>query len=200
MATASIGASGVDAGQGGDLGSVALQWIAGDRRARIVMAADLAVRWASEQAQALIAEKRGLALRNGMLWLDGTEQHLRFVEFVASLGKSVKSLVLAEKDGGLVFRGIAMEADGERLACLELICADTQFAAEYCDFGPVFRLTPAETRTAMLLLRGLRAAEIASMAKLSIGTVRTHIRHIYPKVGARSREELVWRLAPYRIV
>jgi DNA-binding CsgD family transcriptional regulator len=45
----------------------------------------------------------------------------------------------------------------------------------------------------------MTAAEIASRTHLSVGTVRTHIRRIYLKVGVKSREGLLGRFAPYSL-
>lgn len=48
-------------------------------------------------------------------------------------------------------------------------------------------LTPAETRTLGELTRGLSYDEIAEKFDVSLSTVRTHIQHIYDKLGVRSR-------------
>ncbi len=51
-------------------------------------------------------------------------------------------------------------------------------------------LTPREADVLDLLQRGRSNAEIASTLHVSVETVRTHARHIYRKLGVRTRREL----------
>jgi DNA-binding CsgD family transcriptional regulator len=55
----------------------------------------------------------------------------------------------------------------------------------------LFGLTQAETAVAADLVKGLDAGAIAHRAGVSVGTVRTHIRHIFEKAGVRSQAQLV---------
>jgi DNA-binding CsgD family transcriptional regulator len=50
----------------------------------------------------------------------------------------------------------------------------------------------------LALLHGHSAETISKQQKLSINTVRTHIRHAYEKLDITCREALWRRLAPYR--
>jgi len=51
-------------------------------------------------------------------------------------------------------------------------------------------LTPREADVLDLLQRGRSNAEIAASLHVSVETVRTHARHIYRKLGVRTRREL----------
>jgi DNA-binding NarL/FixJ family response regulator len=51
-------------------------------------------------------------------------------------------------------------------------------------------LTPREADVLGLLQRGRSNAEIAASLHVSVETVRTHARHIYRKLGVRTRREL----------
>lgn len=51
-------------------------------------------------------------------------------------------------------------------------------------------LTPREADVLDLLQRGRSNAEIAATLHVSVETVRTHARHIYRKLGVRTRREL----------
>jgi len=55
-------------------------------------------------------------------------------------------------------------------------------------------LTPRERDVVALLLGGASTRQIASDAHLTVGTVHTYLKRIYPKLGVRSRLELVVRL------
>jgi len=54
-------------------------------------------------------------------------------------------------------------------------------------------LTEGETRVLRYLPTHLSAAAIAAELYLSANTVRTHLRHLYRKLGAHSRQEAVQR-------
>ncbi len=55
-------------------------------------------------------------------------------------------------------------------------------------------LTPRERDVVALLISGASTREIASEAHLTVGTVHTYLKRIYPKLGVRSRLELVVRM------
>jgi DNA-binding CsgD family transcriptional regulator len=52
------------------------------------------------------------------------------------------------------------------------------------------QLTPQERQVAQLAARGLTTKEIASQLVLSPKTIETHLRHVFQKLGVRSRTEL----------
>jgi len=58
---------------------------------------------------------------------------------------------------------------------------------------PGERLTESETRVLRYLPTHLGASEIAAELYLSANTVKTHLRHLYRKLGAHSRREAVQR-------
>lgn len=59
--------------------------------------------------------------------------------------------------------------------------------------GPVEELTESEIRVLRYLPSNLSAPEIAGEVFLSTSTVKTHMRHIYEKLGAHKRTEAVER-------
>jgi LuxR family transcriptional regulator, maltose regulon positive regulatory protein len=59
------------------------------------------------------------------------------------------------------------------------------------DARPLEVLTHGETRVLRYLPTNLSAREIADELYLSVNTVKTHQRHLYQKLGARSRSEAV---------
>jgi LuxR family transcriptional regulator, maltose regulon positive regulatory protein len=62
------------------------------------------------------------------------------------------------------------------------------------------QLSEAELRVARYLPSNLKAPEIASELCVSPNTVRTHLRHIYAKLGAHSRGEAVARARALRLL
>jgi DNA-binding CsgD family transcriptional regulator len=51
-------------------------------------------------------------------------------------------------------------------------------------------LTPGERRVVRLALEGRTNPEIAQQLFVTAKTVETHLRHVYQKLGVRSRREL----------
>lgn len=60
--------------------------------------------------------------------------------------------------------------------------------------APLCTLTVQELRALRLLGKGASNVEIASQMGVAVSTVRTHLKHVYEKLGLRSRTEAV-RLA-----
>jgi DNA-binding NarL/FixJ family response regulator len=59
---------------------------------------------------------------------------------------------------------------------------------------PAELLSPREYEVLGLIARGYRNQEIATALVLSLSTVKVHVRHIFEKLGVRSRSEAVTRL------
>jgi DNA-binding CsgD family transcriptional regulator len=55
-------------------------------------------------------------------------------------------------------------------------------------------LTPRERDVVALLMSGASTRQIASETHLTVGTVHTYLKRIYPKLGVRARVELVARM------
>jgi DNA-binding CsgD family transcriptional regulator len=56
-------------------------------------------------------------------------------------------------------------------------------------------LTPRETEVHELLAQGLTNDEIARLLYISVSTTKVHIKHIFEKLGVRSRAEAVRALS-----
>lgn len=84
----------------------------------------------------------------------------------------------AERDGTL---GSGPRAAGETLEHERSVA---KLAADH-------RLSPRETEVLELLAKGRSAPFIAEEFTVSVGTVKTHIRHIYEKLGIHSKQELL---------
>jgi DNA-binding NarL/FixJ family response regulator len=58
----------------------------------------------------------------------------------------------------------------------------------------ILRLSPKEDQVLRLLAKGHRSKEIGDELGIGLGTVNTHVRHIYEKLHVRSRAEAVAQL------
>jgi DNA-binding CsgD family transcriptional regulator len=59
-------------------------------------------------------------------------------------------------------------------------------------------LTRCELAIAQLVATGRTNEEVADVLDRSVNTVKTHLRHVYQKLGVRNRTELVPALAIYQ--
>ncbi len=57
-------------------------------------------------------------------------------------------------------------------------------------------LTPRELEVARLAAEGLTRQEIAGRLNISENSVKTHLEHVYGKLGVRNRLEMEHRLSP----
>lgn len=64
--------------------------------------------------------------------------------------------------------------------------------------SPAAKLSPVELTILQLLARGLLYKEVAVQLGISLGTVRTHVWHIYRKLQVHNRTEAVLKLGPQR--
>lgn len=69
----------------------------------------------------------------------------------------------------------------------------TAFRQPPCEGGVDEALTMREEGILRLLAKGCRSKEVADHLQIGIGTVNTHVRHIYWKLHVRSRAEAVAR-------
>lgn len=103
------------------------------------------------------------------------------------------------KDAGIVEIARAVHAAADHQAVLDPVVQARLIAA--AGAGAVRRpvpraslpddLTPREAEVLSLIARGLSNAEIAATLVVSDATVKTHINHVFAKIGARDRAQAV---------
>jgi LuxR family transcriptional regulator, maltose regulon positive regulatory protein len=89
-------------------------------------------------------------------------------------------------------------AHPELLAVIQDVLAGSSHSRRQA--GALDELSPAELRVLGYLPSDLTAGEIASELYLSANTVRTHLRHIYAKLGAHTRREAVARAREFGLL
>jgi DNA-binding CsgD family transcriptional regulator len=183
-------------------GALALDWLDGDERARLICLGDGALVWANRIGQDDLVAGRDLALRDGIVQSPDRAGQRLFAALLEECGPVLASLVLpcADGDGDCLIRARQIGADAaQRYIGLTFHRTGSEFRALYADLDKVFCLTPAEHRVLGQLIDGSTADAIACAMRLSIETVRSHIRHIYAKLQVSSREGLFSRIRPYRL-
>lgn len=85
----------------------------------------------------------------------------------------------------------------QRVHAGERIVDDASGGAQQAPWpGTTLGLTARQSEVVALLLQGMSNIEIAEALVIDVNTVKTHLRHIYRVLGARSRSQVLARLLP----
>lgn len=186
-----------------EVDDLALKWLALDLRARLIVDRDLRILWSNANATASLAEKCDVHDRKGVLMTVNRGLQRQLEEFVGSCTGKLASwnLPRADGDGSLIIRAqrLSRDDDGQCTYGLLFFGGGSDFTARYADIDRIFNLTASEYRVLLEMIAGHDANGVAAKLDVSIDTVRSHIRGIYAKVGAASREELFSNLRPHRL-
>ena len=107
---------------------------------------------------------------------------------------------LGSLEGGFENVAVADDRNGMSAAAEHAAPAmdDTFFKQKAEEIGDAFRLSPREREILGYIGRGHSSVYIAKTLVISENTVYTHVRNIYRKTGADSREELLEMFIPSR--
>lgn len=173
-------------------------WQAIDGRVRLIISRDGKLLGASQGASRLLAQNDAIA-RTGYFTLacmpSFGKQLQKLLKAKVGVVETV-ALPMSSGDGHYIISVIGISVAAVAIAIQE---ADDNFIPTYADLEAVFGLTHCEMLVVVRLMRGYCAQHIADDLKVSVHTVRAHLRHCYDKLGVSSREELWKRLAPYRL-
>ncbi len=102
------------------------------------------------------------------------------------------------KDAGIAEIARAVHAAADHQALLDPVVQSSLLAAASAGARPApppqilpDDLTPREAEVLSLVARGLSNQEIATTLVVSEATVKTHINHVFAKIGARDRAQAV---------
>ncbi|HYL91424.1 MAG TPA: hypothetical protein VEU32_21925 [Burkholderiales bacterium] len=82
-------------------------------------------------------------------------------------------------------------APGERRAAVWILNTHSPLVPDEDMLGALFRLSRAEARLAIGLLKGLSAAECAEQSGVGVATIRSQLHSIFSKTGVRRQAQLV---------
>lgn len=175
-------------------------WLANDG-ARLLCDASGAVLWLNDAARDALEVSPVLVLRDGILTAMARGGGPALPELLHSPSERIAAYVIGEREDeiGTVVIVRTVEADGVSLRGITLRTIKGRSVFVWPDLTHIYRMTAAERRIAQEVVEGGTAEDLALRLGLSVQTVRTHIRHIYSKVGVSSREGLFARLMPYMV-
>lgn len=160
----------------------------------------------NQRAQAMLANKDGVALRDEQLVLNTRERTRELQERVSRViaqqqsgGTAVvEAMRIPRTSGGelgLVIRPVPEHqwAEAEAVPSAVIFISDplAQAEAPLQVIKQLFGFTPAEASLAMLMANGMTLDEAADAMNVSRNTVRTHLRSVFAKTGVTRQPMLV---------
>ncbi len=167
-------------------GRAAVNWIEGERRARLIVSRDLEVMWMNGAARALSDDGEAFGLEGRRL----APSSPILASLVASAGADEARCTVMPGDGGRRWVAWARQVCAAPTALIGLTLQRARGEARFQALIDHHFLTPSEGRIIEMLLGGAETGRIAQALDISIETLRTHLKHAYQKMGVRSRGEL----------
>ncbi len=181
------------------LKSIAAEWLGVDLCPRLILAHDRTIRWTNARAREILAQVPTVLVAQERLSFRHAVDESRFGEFLEGNDEALRTTAIAF-DGGashVVFRARYIARYDN--FCVEISLDHAGHSPKLANIAQVFGLTSSEAKTAVALFEGESVTGIASLHKVSVGTVRTHVRQIYAKLGTGNREQFFRRLQAFRI-
>ena len=176
-------------------------WIDQEERARVVVDANLTAHWMSSRAKSLMDDNGSVMHRNGRILPRDRRVEGQLRTFVERATNVVSAQCLSDSDSGeqIVVTATRLPRPWEHLVGVTLQRASYDVSVRLADLEQAFGLTRTEARVARHLFCGHTAEETADDLKVSLDTVRTHIKRAYAKLGVSSREHFFHKLTPFVI-
>ncbi len=178
----------------------ALAWLEGEQAALAFLDENLRVVWTNSEAARLLGLLPDISLRDGVLQLQDADEHQRFARNLRQARGQVTACIRLRNGGGrLLLRARDISRSDRRLFGVRLaLVGPGGRPASYDGLDIAYSLSRAEMRVLVAMLGGQPAEQIGRELGIALGTVRTHVRSIYAKVGINCREELFARAQPFR--
>lgn len=161
----------------------------------------------NDVGRALLDQADGLSLRGEKLHIDGRDINRELEAALSTIiqaqrgGKTsvVRALRVPRAGGradlGLVIRPVPGDrgTEGQAIPSAAVFVSDPELEESTSQqiLGELFDLTPAESRLATLLARGLSLSDVARAQNISQHTVRAQLKSIFAKTGVSRQAELV---------
>lgn len=185
-------------GEAGASADLALSILETDRDARFIVGSDLRLVWANQLALKLLECEIDLEVIDLTFRLRDRDDHQTLQSYIA-LGNERGAIPIRWRDGFRIIRIQRLENDEAKRFILTLDGRADGEMVQFAQFDRLYGLTEAEYRITLKMLSGQTADEIAVSSRVSIETVRTHIRRIYVKTSTNSREALLAKLNTFRL-
>lgn len=179
---------------------IVFDWVTRERKARLIVDRSMRLVWANAAAHEMLLQGAHIAL--GDEGVSVRRDELRLMIEQAMRARTEESLFVIEDSddigSDLLVRLERLRDDG----------AKTCFGLQLIRHAPTpggwsemlaahFQLTPKQTQVLVRMISGEAGEDIAKAMRISVETVRTHVRDVYAKLRVSSREELFVRVRPF---
>ena len=184
-----------------DLPALALSWLESDNLARMLVDDQLLIRWSNSVAQTWLDSRKIISSTEGRLTVSRFDEDVR--DLLHRARYRPEGTCVPSGDGGshLILRARLVHAgQHSSIFGLSLRRSDDECVERAAGLAKAFGLTASEEGVLQLLFQGATAQQAADRLKVSVETVRTHIRRLYQKVGVGSREALLTQIRPFMMI
>lgn len=179
---------------------IVFDWVTREGKARLIFDRSMRLLWANAAAHEMLLHGAHVALGDEGVVVRSDE--LRIMIEQAMRARTEESLFVIEHSddigNDLLVRFERLRDDGAK-ACfgLQLIRHAPTPGGWSEMLAAHFQLTPKQTQVLTRMISGEAGEDIAKAMRISIETVRTHVRDVYAKMRVSSREELFVRVRPF---
>ena len=184
-----------------DLPQLALSWLASDDIARMLVDDQLLIRWSNAVAQGWLDSRTIVSSIEGRLSVGRSDEDVR--DLLDRARHRPEGTCIPIDEGGshlIVCARLVLAGTHASIFGLSLRRTDEHRPGSAVGLAKAFGLTASEEGVLRLLFQGATAQEAADRLKVSVETVRTHVRHLYQKVGVNSREALLTQVRPFMMM
>ena len=168
------------------------KWLDTESKARMLIAADMVVHWLSDNAGKLV-ETGIIRIRDGKL--HPRSQAVTCLIHNCSTDQHSCAISLDSQQHAWVIWARRLCQPPHSL--IGLTFHPPRQSSTFNALSDTHTLTPTETRVVEMLLNGNETGRIAQSLNISSQTLKTHIKHIYSKLGVKSRGDLFAQAAGF---
>jgi DNA-binding CsgD family transcriptional regulator len=179
---------------------IVFDWVTRETKARLIFDRSMRLLWANEAAHEMLLHGAHIGLGDEGVVVRSDE--LRIMIEQAIRARTDESLFVIEHSddigSDLLVRFERLRDDAAK-ACfgLQLIRHAPTPGGWSEMLAAHFQLTPKQTHVLIRMVSGESGEDIAKAMRISVETVRTHVRDVYAKMRVSSREELFVRVRPF---
>lgn len=168
------------------------KWLDDESKARMLISSDFTVHWMSTKAEAL-AEAALIRIHDGHL----APRSSILASLVQNCTTETSSCAIVLDCRQMAWVVWAKRLSDPPQSLIGLIFNPPRLSSRFDALVETNTLTPTEGRVVEMLLNGLETGRIAQALHISSETLKTHIKHIYSKLGVKSRGDLFAQAASF---
>ena len=168
------------------------KWLDNESKARMLVTSDLVVRWMSEKAETLV-EAGIIRIRDGHL----APRSMMVTNLLHNCRTDTSSCAISLDCQQRAWVIWARRLCEPPISLIGLIFNPPRLSSRFEALVETHTLTPTEGRVVEMLLNGFETGRIAQNLNISTQTLKTHIKHIYSKLGVKSRGDLFAQAAGF---